>query len=116
MNTAIRHTTSDRNRALARLRTFTTGTAIASVAAFAGFGSLAALTNPGHSATSTSSGGATQATVPYSNGDTSSNGGSNDGSNGDDGTNATTLTPNLGIPTTPFLNVAGPAQVTTGGS
>ena len=113
MNTAIRHTTSDRNRALARLRTFTTGTAIASVAAFAGFGSLAALTNPGHSATSTSSGGATQVTVPYSNGNTSSN----DGSNGDDGTNATTtLTPNLGIPTTPFLNVAGPAQVTTGGS
>ncbi|HEY8871147.1 MAG TPA: hypothetical protein VIM30_17390 [Candidatus Limnocylindrales bacterium] len=50
MNTSARPTTTGaRDRALARLRTITVGTALAGVAATGAFGSAAAMTYSGHS-------------------------------------------------------------------
>lgn len=116
MNTATRLTTDDRNRAIARLRTLTTGTAIASVAAVAGFGLLAALTNPGHAATIASSGTSALTTGSTDDGTMSLAGGNTDGAGNAGATATPTPNPNFGISTTPLINVAGPAHVSTGGS
>ncbi len=124
MNTATRHTTIDRDRALARLRSATTGTAIAGVAAVIGFGSLAAITNPGSHAATVSTG----TTARSAAGVTSVGGtlfgvlsGGDDGNGGDDGSAiarsaAAALTPSATLrpSTTTATNIAAPAQVTTG--
>jgi hypothetical protein len=63
MNTPPRHRPTDRDRALGRLRTLTIGTAIAGVAAVAGFGVVAAASDSGAGTTTVTSDGATTTTT-----------------------------------------------------
>jgi hypothetical protein len=100
MVTSIPQRTNDRTRAFRRLRTMTIGTALAGVAASAGFGWLAAATDAGQTTQVTVTGSAsttTGSTTTTTSGSTSS------------GTTSTTSGGRVS-------STSGGAQVSTGGS
>jgi cytoskeletal protein RodZ len=110
MNGTPRPSIEARNRALARLRSLTIGTAVAGFAGVAGFGAIAAITNSGVPSTSVADAGGTTTVVTT----TVSNADGNDTEDTEE-TTTTTTTTQLKAAATPTPTRA-PAQVTTGSS
>lgn len=102
MKSAIRLTPADRNRAMGRLRTITIGSSIASLVAVAGFGTVAAATNPGSA--DDDSGGTTAALSDDSSDTTTTT------------TTTTTGSFSLKATTTTPSRTSGKAHVSTGSS
>ena len=101
MKSAIRLTPADRNKAMGRLRNITIGTAVASLVAVAGFGMVAAATNPG---TSNDDSGGTTAALSDDSSDTTTT------------TTTTTTSSSLKTTTTTPSTTSGKAHVSTGSS
>ena len=97
MKTANRTTPTDRNRAVARLRSLTMGTALASLAAVGAFGTVAAVSWSGQSSTQT-------AEVVTATPD------------GNSTTTTATATPAIKAAATPATTTTSKARVTSGGS
>ncbi len=120
VNTASRLSAADRDRALARLRSLTIGTTLASVAAVGAFGMSGPRQSWGHLARLDDSGATTTGT---SSSGSSSSGSSSNGSssNGSSSTSNDTSTQSSGGSTlkaapTPATTTRHHGQVTTGGS
>jgi cytoskeletal protein RodZ len=109
MNGTPRPSIEARNRALARLRSITIGTAVAGFAGVAGFGAIAAMTNSGVPSTSVADAGGTTTvtTTTVSNDDDDAD------ETEDTTTPTTTAQPKAAATPTP---TRAPAHVTTGSS
>ena len=100
MKSAIRLTAAERDRAMRRLRDLTVGTAVASIVALAGLGTVAAASNPG----STADSGTTSAADSTS------------GSTATLGSTSTSSSSGLAAATTAPTTTSGNAHVSSGSS